>query len=113
MRAYVIAEIGGRDPDAPAAYRARVPAIIERHGGRLLLRGIEQEAEGQKRGAPELLAIAFPTLAKARAFMADPDAEAAALVSSGGLTLRLLAEDPAPAASEGLRPDQLTSDNHD
>jgi uncharacterized protein (DUF1330 family) len=39
MAAYVIAQIDITDPEAFEAYRAKVPATIEKHGGRYKVRG--------------------------------------------------------------------------
>jgi len=111
MKAYVIAAIGGQESDASAAYRARLPDLVERHSGRFLIRGIDRARDAEP---SRLLAIEFPTLSKARAFADDPDGRAmAALLSPDALSLQVFSEEADASGHEGLRPEQLTSDNHD
>ena len=68
MSAYLIANVDVRDPDAYQAYRSRTGAIVERHGGRFIVRGgnihpLEGEAWGRR-----LVIIEFPDLASAKGF---------------------------------------------
>jgi len=62
MAAYVIADIDITDPKAYEEYRAKVPAVIAKYGGRYIVRGgkIEQLEGGWQ---PKRLAVLeFPTL---------------------------------------------------
>ena len=56
MAAYVIAEIRIKDPEKYEEYRLKVPATLEKYGGRYLVRGGEaRPLEGD--GQPNRLAV--------------------------------------------------------
>jgi uncharacterized protein (DUF1330 family) len=68
MAAYVVADIDITDPKAYEEYRAKVPAVIAKYGGRYIVRGgkIEQLEGGWQ---PKRLAVLeFPTLDQALKF---------------------------------------------
>jgi uncharacterized protein (DUF1330 family) len=68
MKAYVIADINVTDPDLYAEYRKQVPATVERHGGRFLVRGGPSETlEGNWRPS-RVIVIEFPDMAAAKAW---------------------------------------------
>ena len=50
MKGYIVANVTVEDAEAYEAYRSRVEAIIERHGGRYLVRG--GAVEVRERRAP-------------------------------------------------------------
>ena len=73
MTAYLIANISVRDPGCFAAYVAGAPAIVERFGGRYLVRaGHSVVLEGDP-AINRTVIIEFPTLQHAQDFYADPD----------------------------------------
>ncbi len=73
MSAYLIAHLTVTDPDAFEAYRAAVPEVIARFGGRYLVRGGAVETlEGEWR-VPRIVIIAFDSMAQARRFYESPD----------------------------------------
>jgi uncharacterized protein (DUF1330 family) len=76
MSAYIIAEVEVTDPETYATYRAQTPGVIERYGGRFIVRGGAAETlEGE--GQPgRLVVIEFPDMAAARRFYASPDYQA-------------------------------------
>ena len=72
MTAYLVAAIDVHDPDLYAAYRERVPAIVEAFGGRYLVRGGHQsQLEGSWPGGRTVV-MAFPDRAAAEAFYRSP-----------------------------------------
>lgn len=73
MAAYLVAHLEVHDPDGFAAYRAAVPAIIERFGGRYLIRGGEVEMLEGGWDRPRLVVIAFPDRAAVRRFYDSPE----------------------------------------
>jgi uncharacterized protein (DUF1330 family) len=77
MPAYVIAFLRAPDLDAPALreYRAANTPLVERHGGRFLVRGGRIEPlEGAAPG--RVVVMEFPDAAAARAWYDDPGYEA-------------------------------------
>ena len=73
MTTYLIATMEVHDTDAYEAYKAAVPALIEKHGGRYVVRGGAHEVvEGTWPGG-RIVVLEFPDLASANAFADDPD----------------------------------------
>lgn len=75
MTAYLVLDYAVRTRRGLGAYAARIPAVIERHGGRYIVRGAEPTVvEGD--WAPEAMVILeFPARANAEAFLGDPEAQ--------------------------------------
>lgn len=66
MAAYLIADVDIHDAAAYEEYRRRVPATIERYGGRYLVRGGAHEVlEGEWRPR-RVVVLEFPSMAAAR-----------------------------------------------
>ena len=73
MAAYIIAQINVTDPETFERYRDKVPAIIERHGGRYLIRGgATLDLEGTL-PRPRVVVIEFADKAAAERFYHSPD----------------------------------------
>ncbi len=65
--AYVVASLEVTDPEAYQAYSAQVPATVEAHGGRFLVRGGNlQPLEGGEWFDSRLVIIEFPSEDAAR-----------------------------------------------
>ncbi|MFQ6018935.1 MAG: DUF1330 domain-containing protein [Kiloniellaceae bacterium] len=73
MAAYLIAHLDVTDPSGFEAYRALVPAVIERFGGRYLVRGGRVEVLEGDWTVPRLVIIAFDDLAQAKRFYGSPE----------------------------------------
>jgi len=95
MAAYLIANITVRDPARFEEYRAAVPAVITRFGGRYLVRGGAVEPKEGEAGLNRLVILEFPDMAAARAFY--DSAEYAPL-----LALRLASTTGSVVLAEGL-----------
>ncbi|MFN0194909.1 MAG: DUF1330 domain-containing protein [Aestuariivirga sp.] len=75
-KGYWIAHITVDDIDAYQLYRAKVPDILARHGGRFLIRaGAQTVVEGAAR--PRTVVIEFPSLAAAQACYNSAEYQAA------------------------------------
>jgi uncharacterized protein (DUF1330 family) len=76
MKAYLVLDFAIRDFEGFRPYIAAIPAFIEKHSGRYIVRGVEPTVvEGDWR--PErMVVIEFPARANAEAFLADPDCQA-------------------------------------
>lgn len=73
MAAYLIVNIQVRDEAKYSAYREKGPAMIERFGGRYVVRGGElQPVEGDL-GLTRLVIVEFPSIEVARRFYDSPE----------------------------------------
>ena len=72
MAAYAIGSLTVHDTSWQQEYGARMPALIQRHGGKLLARSAAQVLEGASRLPGTTVMIEFPTLAAAQAWYDDP-----------------------------------------
>ncbi len=74
MPAYLIANIvGNSDPAAIARYRAEVAPLIEKAGGRYLVRGGAIENVEGEMGFDRLVIVEYPTMEALRAFYHGPE----------------------------------------
>jgi len=74
MPAYIIGRMQMRDPSWLEKYRATVPSLIARHGGRYVVRGGKMETlEGQAPLPTSFVVLEFPTMDDARGFYRDPE----------------------------------------
>jgi uncharacterized protein (DUF1330 family) len=73
MAAYLIANITVTDPARFEAYRAAVPAVIARFGGRYLVRGGAVEVKEGMPGLNRVVVLEFPDMAAARTFYHSAD----------------------------------------
>ena len=73
MPAYVIGRLNMRDPSWVETYRATVPSLVAKHGGKYLVRGGKMERlEGSDPLPTSYVVLEFPTVAAAKAFHDDP-----------------------------------------
>ena len=73
MSAYLIANVDVHDADAYQAYRSRTGAIVERHGGRFIVRGGNVHPLEGDAWARRLVIIEFADLTAARNFYDSPE----------------------------------------
>ena len=73
MPAYLIVNIEVTDPAAFERYRAAVPPVIAKHGGRYLVRGGELRRLEGERPWHRIVVLEFPSRQAAEACYADPD----------------------------------------
>jgi uncharacterized protein (DUF1330 family) len=91
MTAYVIADIDVHDQDAYREYAALVPATIEPHGGRFLVRGgVHETLEGDWQPR-RMVVLEFPSADAAKRWHNSPEYAAAMAMrqraSAGSLVL--------------------------
>lgn len=77
VAAYVIADVTVTDPAGYEDYRRRVPATIEKYGGRFIARGGTIEVLEGDWQPSRLVIIEFPTADEARAWWNSPEYAAA------------------------------------
>jgi len=68
MAGYLVAQLNVTDAQAFDKYRARVPEVIARHGGRYLVRGGALEVLEGDWPAPRLIILEFESVEAARGF---------------------------------------------
>ena len=76
MAAYVLSDIAVFDPDAYEDYRRRVPAVIEKYGGRYLVRGGASEVLEGDRQPNRLIVLEFPDMGALRRWYRSDDYQA-------------------------------------
>jgi uncharacterized protein (DUF1330 family) len=76
VKAYLVLDFSVRDWPEFRTYVSAIPAFIEKHGGKYIVRGVEPTVmEGD--WAPDYMVILeFPSSEAAKAFLEDPDAQA-------------------------------------
>ncbi len=76
MKAYLVLDFSVHDLAGFMPYVSEIPAFIERHGGRYIVRG-EPPTVMEGDWTPERMVILeFPSRDAAKAFLDDPDAQA-------------------------------------
>ena len=74
MPAYAIGQLTMRDPSWLAEYGPKTAALVEKHGGKYLVRGGAMERLEGEGGLPNVMVVLeFPTLEQARAWYHDPE----------------------------------------
>ncbi len=93
MKAYLVLDFAVRDLAGFMPYVEAIPAFIEKHGGRYIVRGTAPTVmEGD--WAPERMVILeFPSRGHAEAFLADPQAQALFAVRHGTTVSKLVLVD--------------------
>ena len=75
MKGYLVLDLSIKVLEGFLEYAEKIPAFIEKHGGRYIVQGVIPEVmEGE--WLPERLVILeFPSPEKAKGFLADPEAQ--------------------------------------
>ena len=73
MAAYFIVNLDIRDPEKFETYRERVAPLVERHGGRYLVRGGGLHPLEGDLGLKRLVVLEFPSMEAARRFYTSPE----------------------------------------
>ena len=75
MKGYLILDLSIIDFVGFRPYIDRIPAFIRKHGGRYLVQGVEPETMVGDWKPERLVVLEFPSSAKAKAFLLDPDVQ--------------------------------------
>jgi len=73
MAAYVIGEIEVTDPALYEEYRKQVPAVVQKYGGRFVVRGGKVEPLEGGWTPKRLVALEFPSLEQAQKWYRSPE----------------------------------------
>lgn len=76
MKGYLIANVDVADPVGYERYRSRTRAVVERHGGRFLVRGGALDVLEGDPGIERLVVLEFASVEAAHAFYASADYQA-------------------------------------
>ena len=91
MPAYMVGRLQMRDPSWLEKYRATVPSLVTKHGGRYLARGGKMERlEGKDQLPSTYVILEFPTMDDARGFYHDPDYAPFIKLRQGGADLEMV-----------------------
>lgn len=93
MSAYLILDFAIRDLAGFLPYAQAIPAFIEKHGGRYIVRGVEPEVMEGDWTPERVVVLGFPSRDAARAFLADPDCQALFHLRHTTTTSRLILVD--------------------
>ena len=75
MTAYLVLDFSVTDWPAFRTYVDAIPAFIEKHGGRYIVRGVTPEVMEGDWAPDHMVVLEFPSSAAARGFLADPQAQ--------------------------------------
>jgi len=86
MSAYLIVDITIHDPERYQDYVRQVPACIEKHRGKYLVRGGEAEVKEGDWHPHRLVVLEFPSRERANAFLEDPEYQPVAAIRHAAAT---------------------------
>ena len=75
MTAYLVLDFSILDLPRFLPYADAIPAFIEKHGGRYIVRGVEPTVMEGSWSPDRVVVLEFPSQDHAKAFLADPDAQ--------------------------------------
>ena len=91
MPAYVIADIEILDPKAFEEYRLKIPALIEKHGGRYLARGGVMEVLEGSWAPQRTVLLEFPDMAALKRFWNAPEYKPLQAIRQASTRSRIIA----------------------
>jgi uncharacterized protein (DUF1330 family) len=91
MPAYVIGRVQMRDPSWVEEYGRKIQPLLQKHGGRYLVRARQLEPlEGATSLPNVIVVLEFPSLEKARAWYHDPEYAPLIKLRQGGSEVELV-----------------------
>jgi uncharacterized protein (DUF1330 family) len=75
MTAYLVLDFSVTDLPGFMPYVQQIPAFIEKHGGRYVVRGVEAVVMEGDWTPERMVVLEFPSSGHARAFLTDPEAQ--------------------------------------
>ena len=75
MTAYLVLDVSILDLPGFLPYADAIPAFIDKHGGRYIVRGVEPTVMEGAWSPERVVILEFPSQGHAKAFLADPDAQ--------------------------------------
>lgn len=90
MAAYAIGSMTVNNTDWQKEYGEKMPALIQRHGGRVLARAPATQLEGSAALPTVVVMIEFPSTAQAQAWYDDPEHQPLKQLRRTGASLEML-----------------------
>jgi uncharacterized protein (DUF1330 family) len=88
MPAYAIGRLEMRDPSWRTEYGPKTAALVQKHGGKYLVRGGKMERlEGDGKLPSTIVVLEFPSMEQAKAWYNDPEYAPLITLRQGGSTL--------------------------
>lgn len=75
MKGYLILDFSIKDFDQFKHYIDKIPAHIQKHGGKYIVQGVEAEVMEGNWKPERIVVLEFPSTDVAKAFLDDPDAQ--------------------------------------
>ena len=75
MNGYLVLDFSITELEGFLEYAEKIPAFIEKHGGRYVVQGVVPEKMEGDRLPERLVILEFPSPDNAKVFLADPDAQ--------------------------------------
>jgi uncharacterized protein (DUF1330 family) len=94
MPAYAIGRLEMRDPSWVKEYGPKTAALVQKHGGKYLVRGGKMERlEGDGKLPSTIVVLEFPSMEQARAWYNDPEYAPMITLRQGGSSLDFILVD--------------------
>ena len=90
MTAYLVLDFSVTDLRGFMPYVEQIPAFIEKHGGRYVVRGVEPTVMEGDWKPERMVILEFPSSDHARAFLADPEAQGLFAIRHGTTVSKLV-----------------------
>jgi uncharacterized protein (DUF1330 family) len=75
MKGYLVLDLSIKILEGFLEYAEKIPAFIEKHGGRYIVQGVVPEKMEGEWKPDRLVILEFPSTEKAKEFLNDPDAQ--------------------------------------
>jgi len=75
MKGYLILDFSIKDYSRFKEYIDKIPAFINKHGGKYVVQGVEAEVMEGNWQPERVVVLEFPSTEVAKGFLADPDAQ--------------------------------------
>lgn len=90
MKGYLVLDLSINNLDGFMEYANKIPAFIEKHGGRYLVQGVVPELMEGDWEPERLVVLEFPSQAKAKEFLADSEAQSLFSIRHNTTTSKLI-----------------------
>ncbi|PCJ17253.1 MAG: hypothetical protein COB04_09050 [Gammaproteobacteria bacterium] len=90
MKGYLVLDLSITELNGFLEYADKIPAFIAKHGGRYLVQGVVPEKVEGEWLPDRLVVLEFPTTAKAKDFLDDPEAQGLFTLRKASTTSQLI-----------------------